>query len=68
MASNTLVCGFWSGQPSGDPSGDVLWLKGNNYGGVMVYAFQEQPNIDLLGDLVNDWNGTGNWNKTPNCP
>lgn len=68
MASNTLVCGFWSGQPSGDPSGDVSWLKGNNYGGVMVYAFQEQPNIDLLGDLVNDWNGAGNWNKTPNCP
>lgn len=30
----------------------------------MVYAFQEQPNIDLLGDLVNDWNGEGNWNKT----
>lgn len=70
MATNTLVCGFWSGQmsPSRPPSSDVSWLKENNYEGVMVYAFQEQPNIDLLGELVNDWNGNGNWNKTPNCP
>ncbi|WKL45887.1 glycosyl hydrolase family 18 protein [Flavobacterium pectinovorum] len=70
MAKNTLVCGFWSGQPShtSSPSQDVSWLKENGYEGVMVYAFQQQSNIDLLGDLVNDWNGAGNWNKTPNCP
>lgn len=68
MPSNKLVCGFWSGQASPSPSNDVAWLKQNNYEGVMVYAFQDQPNIDLLGKLVNDWNGNGNWNKTPNCP
>lgn len=68
MATNTLVCGFWSDSPSKSPFADVSWLKENNYEGVMVYAFQDQPNIDLLGDLVNDWNGNGNWNKTLNCP
>ncbi|TDW47226.1 glycosyl hydrolase family 18 (putative chitinase) [Flavobacterium sp. 270] len=68
MATDTLVCGFWSGQPSPSPADDVSWLKTNGYEGVMVYAFQEQSNIDLLGSLVNDWNGNGNWNKTPNCP
>lgn len=70
MAANTLVCGFWSGQtsPFRSPSEDVAWLKDNNYEGVMVYAFQDQPNVKLLGELVNYWNGNGNWNKTPNCP
>jgi len=68
MTTNSIVCGFWSGNPSPNPSQDVKWLKGNSYGGAMVYAFQDQPNIDLLGNLVNDWNGSGNWNKISNCP
>ncbi|MEN2400426.1 glycosyl hydrolase family 18 protein [Flavobacterium sp. MC2016-06] len=68
MVANSLICGFWSVHPSKSPVQDVLWLKEKGYEGVMVYAFQEQSNIDLLGDLVNDWNGSGNWNKTPNCP
>ncbi|MCV9930324.1 glycosyl hydrolase family 18 protein [Flavobacterium sp. LS1R49] len=68
MAKDTLVCGFSSGHPSSSPSNDVSWLKENGYEGIMVYAFQDQPNVALLGDLVNYWNGDGNWNKIPNCP
>lgn len=68
MTKETLVCGFWSGQPSSNPSVDVSWLKSNGFEGVMVYAFQDQSNIDLLGSLVIDWNGAGNWNKLINCP
>lgn len=68
MKKNELVCGFWSGSPSQDPKADVSFLKSNAYAGVMVYAFQDQHNANLLGDLVNDWNGPGNWNKAPNCP
>ena len=68
MAANTLSLGFWSGQPSPDPSADVAWLKTNKYEGVMVYAFQESANSALLGKLVNDWLGPNNWIKKPNCP
>lgn len=67
MAKNTLVCGFESGKSPEPLTTAVEWLKNNSYGGVMVYAFQEQPNVDLLGNLVNDWYGSGNWNKLPNC-
>jgi hypothetical protein len=68
MATNTLVCGFQSGSSSEPPADDVVWLKENGYEGVMVYAFQDQSNVTLLGTLVNDWYGSGNWNKRPNCP
>jgi hypothetical protein len=68
MAKNALVCGFVSGTSPEPTTTAVTWLKNNDYEGVMVYAFQDQPNVDLLGNLVNDWYGNGNWNKTPNCP
>lgn len=68
MAKDALVCGFTSNHPSSSPSGDVSWLKESGYEGVMVYGFQDQSNVTLLGSLVNDWYGDGNWNQTPNCP
>ncbi|MEO8532281.1 MAG: glycosyl hydrolase family 18 protein [Flavobacterium sp.] len=69
MSTNALVCGFWTGStPPSTPQQDVKWLKENDYAGVMVYAFQDQPNVNLLGNLVDYWNGNGNWNKTANCP
>jgi len=34
----------------------------------MVYAFEAPANQKYLGQLVVDWCGSGNWNKTPNCP
>ena len=57
-----LSLGFWSHQPSADPEQDVQWLKDNGYAGIMVYAFETQDNVDLMGQLVNDWYGPGNWN------
>jgi len=68
MAKNTVSKGFWSGSPSPTPDADVKWIKDNGYGGIMIYAFEEQSNIDLMGTLVNDLYGQGNWNKAPNCP
>lgn len=68
MKKNTLSLGFWTGQPSPDPKGDVNWLKANGYEGVMVYAFQGQDNQDLLGEVVVDWCGQGSWSRLPNCP
>ncbi len=68
MAANALPKGFWANQPSPDPVADVNWLKNNGYAGVMVYAFEAPANQKYLGQLVVDWCGSGNWNKTPNCP
>jgi hypothetical protein len=68
MAANALSKGFWANIPSPDPVADVSWLKNNGYAGVMVYAFDDGANQTYLGQLVVDWCGSGNWNKTPNCP
>lgn len=62
LNQNQLSQGFWSGQPSANPDQNVQWLKNNGYAGVMIYAFEDQANVDLMGDLVNDWYGPGNWN------
>ena len=61
MKKDTLSLGFWSGQPSPDPSSDVQWIKDNHYEGVMVYAFPEGSNAALMGELVEDLLGKGNW-------
>lgn len=61
MAPLALVYGFQP--PMGSPDGSVAWLKSNGYGGVMVYPFQVSDSQDLMGVLVNDWMGPGNWNK-----
>lgn len=61
MSASTLAMGFWTQQPSSNPSGDVTWLKDNGYGGVMVYAFGESGNTALLGQLLDDWLGPGNF-------
>jgi hypothetical protein len=62
MGPPKLSLGFWSAQPSPAPGEDVAWLVGNGYAGVMMYAFEEQANVDYMGELVNDWFGSGNWN------
>ncbi|HSK80665.1 MAG TPA: glycosyl hydrolase family 18 protein [Thermoanaerobaculia bacterium] len=62
LGKDQLSLGFWSGQPSPDPDRNVQWLKENGYGGVMIFGFEEQANVDLMGQLVDDWYGPGNWN------
>jgi len=62
LSPGQLSLGFWSEQPSRDPNGDVQWLKQNGYAGVMMFGFEEQANVDLMGQLVCDWYGPGNWN------
>jgi hypothetical protein len=62
LSKDQLSLGFWSGQPSSDPSQDVQWLKDNGYAGLMIFAFESQDNLDLMGQLVDDWYGSGNWN------
>jgi hypothetical protein len=62
LRKDQLSLGFWSGQPSGDPEGDVRWLRENGYAGAMIFGFEEQSNVELMGRLVNAWYGPGNWN------
>jgi hypothetical protein len=28
----------------------------------MIFGFEAQDNVDLMGQLVDDWYGSGNWN------
>ena len=62
LNKDQLSLGFWSGQPSSDPSGDVQWVKDGGYAGLMIFGFEAQDNVDLMGQLVDDWYGSGNWN------
>jgi len=62
LNKNQLSLGFWSHQASPNPDQDVKWLIDQGYAGIMVYAFETQDNVDLMGQLVNDWYGPGNWN------
>lgn len=66
LAPGQLSLGFWANQQSATPEADVQWLLSNGYAGAMMFAFEEQSNIDLMGELVNDWYGPGNWNPPPN--
>jgi len=62
LHKNQLSLGFWSYQASPHPDQDVQWLIDQGYAGIMVYAFETQENVNLMGQLVNDWYGPGNWN------
>jgi hypothetical protein len=66
LTPSLLSLGFWAGQPSATPDQDVEWLLKNGYAGAMIFAFEEQSNIDLMGQIVNDWYGPGNWNSLVN--
>ena len=48
MGKDTSSLGFWSGQPSFDPVKYVQWIKDKDYEGVMVFAFQDPSNVDLM--------------------
>lgn len=64
MAKDALAYGFQAGHGPADPGPAVAWLKSNGYMGVMVYDFENPANQTLMGRLVDDWCGPGNWNKT----
>jgi hypothetical protein len=67
LSSEQLFLGFWAGSPSQNPSQDIQYLQSNNYGGMMVYNFNNSNNSNLMGELVNYWYGSGSWNIKPNC-
>jgi len=64
MQSLNVSCGFWSGQNYYPADQAVQWVMTNNYGGSMIYAFEEAANVTLMGQIVTDMYGSGNWNKT----
>lgn len=64
MTKPKLGMGFWTGQPSEDPTGDIAWLKGQGYVGYMIFAWGESGNTQLMGTLVDAWMGPGNWNPS----
>jgi hypothetical protein len=61
LSKDQLSLGFWAGQPSRTPARDVRWLRTKGYAGVMLYGFEDRSGVDLMGDLVDDWYGPGNW-------
>lgn len=61
MAANTVAQGYWSNQPPISVSADVAWIKANGFGGVMIFGFESQANVTLMGQLINDLYGPGNW-------
>lgn len=65
MSPNQLSLGF---NGSEVPPNSIPWLKTNGYAGIMVYDFDSSAGTPLLGQLVNEWCGPGNWNLKPNCP
>ena len=67
MSPSALMMGYSAAYPpfSGDPKGEVAWLKTNGYAGVMSYPFENPADQVQLGSLIDDWMGPGNWNKHP---
>ena len=50
-----LSMGFWIGQPSANPERDAQWLQTNGYGGMMLFAMENQATVELMRKLVNAW-------------
>ncbi len=65
MGKKTLAYGYNYGNTYNIPQ-EVEWLKSNGYGGVMIFAFQNSNNRDLMGQVINAWYGPGNWNYNSN--
>lgn len=65
MAATNVSKGYWSSQQPPSISKDVNWVKDNGYGGVMIFGFENDANVTLMGQLVNDLYGPGNWNWVP---
>lgn len=55
MPKGRLSLGFWTGQPSGDPSADVAWLEANGYEGAMAFQCESADDLQLLEQLAADW-------------
>jgi hypothetical protein len=64
LTKKQLSVGFWSGGPSRTPIEDVQWLRSQGYAGVMLYGFEDQSGVKLMGRLVNAWYGPGSWRRT----
>lgn len=62
LDKSQLSLGFTAGSGPADPTSYVQWVQANGYAGAMVYAFEQQANVDLMGQIVNAWYGVGNWN------
>jgi hypothetical protein len=63
LTKKQLSLGFWSGDPSRTPIEDVHWLRDEGYAGVMLYGFEDQSGVKLMGRLVDAWYGPGNWER-----
>jgi Glycosyl hydrolases family 18 len=63
LTKQQLSLGFWAGDPSRTPIEDVQWIQYQGYAGVMVYGFEDQSGVSLMGDLVGAWYGPGNWRQ-----
>ena len=64
LRKKQLSLGFWSGSPSRTPIEDVQWLRAQGYAGIMLYGFEEQSGVKLMGSLVDAWYGPRNWEMT----
>lgn len=67
MAANAVVKGYSPEATSSNPTDDVQWIVDNGYGGVMIFTIDSPDGVTLMGELVDDLEGAGNWNLDPNC-
>ena len=68
LSKKQLSLGFWSGAPSRTPIEDVHWLRDQGYAGIMVFGFEEQSGVNLMGELVDAWVGPGAGGGPPDSP
>lgn len=67
MRANTVCKGYSAAYNSGNTQPDVQWIIDNGYGGVMIFTLDGGSGTTLMGQLVDELYGAGNWTLDPNC-
>jgi Glycosyl hydrolases family 18 len=68
MRANTVCKGYSPGlNAPGTTQTDVQWIIANGYGGVMTFTFDDSGGKTLMGELVDELYGAGNWTLDPTC-
>lgn len=62
MTASSVSKSYWNQSLPPSLDDDVQWIKAHGYGGCMVFGFEEEANVNLMGELVNALYGPGNWN------
>ncbi|MGE0143670.1 MAG: glycosyl hydrolase family 18 protein [Planctomycetota bacterium] len=64
MLAPRVAMGYWNQQLPPSWSDDVRWIMAHQYGGCMVFGFEDEANVNLMGKLVDELYGPGNWTRS----